>query len=670
MPSPDVLPPPLPAAPLLTSAAAARWRSVRTAGPPAGRRLDSRRLDNRWLALVPVAFIVLANSLEPVASACTPDQPCRQSWWSALATVAVLAEIILLIARPRGLALVPLVVAALLWYLPGGLENEVCRLAALLLHGLLAAVLIGAELGRRRGRQQFDALMGGPVPYPWTFAGLPSPVRAPTRRLVRCVLGWLLILAAVLAGLMALGDQADSDERARVADRVQGTVLSVDRDIDTARIGYRPPDEPAQRSFEADILWSPLPQPGDTVPLLVHEDWARVDGQPYDPTGPAQVAVLAGLLGVLLLGSAATWVRTRRGLGTPGAPALAVLVHPDGKGDLLVRPVDAGPADPPLWRLRARERYGWDGERWTNGTGPVADGGSVEPEHFDDDDDEHDDDEHEHAAAPGALPPELAAAVLTEANRPVPALLYRGPDGPYSQLLVRPPMMMDGPESRWLAVVCRENVLPPRPGGRHRHFLQEQLAVSALAARSVEETGEYGPPLPAQRWEMPLALRLAAGPVVALLLCLVLYATGPQSWGSGLLHPLLLGVPAFLAVTGALSWQAAMDGHGVEVASALSSRRIPWERVNAAAVHRHRLAVQLTDGQEVRIAGRPGRLLSRHLGGPYDPETVASAIATAANRPERRPGAELRERLVSPQLLVNRAALTAYIVFVLARFLV
>ena len=666
MPSPDALPPPLPAAPLLTSAAAARWRTVRTAGPPAGRRLDSRRLDNRWLALVPVAFVVLANSLEPVAGACTPEQPCLQSWWSALATVAVLAEIVLLLVRPRGLALVPVVVAALLWYLPGGLQNEVCRLAALLLHGLLAAVLIGAELGRRRGRQQLDALMGGPVPYPWTFAGLASPVPAPTRRLLRCILGWLLILAAVLGGLMALADQADSDERARVADRVQGSVLSVDRDVDTARIGYRLPDGPAQRSFEADILWAPLPKPGDAVPLLVHEDWVRVEGQPYDPTGPAQAAALAGLLGVLLLGSAATWVRTRRGLREPGAPALAVLVHPDGKGDLLVRPVDAGPDDPPLWRLRTRERYSWDGERWTNGADPAQD------EHFEDDRDDDEDGDGDDAggqdAAPGTLPPELAAAVLTEANRPVPALLYRGPDGPYSQLLVRPPMMMDGAAPAWYAVVCREQVRPPRRGDRHRHFLQEQLAVPALAAQSVEADGEYGPPLPAQRWGMPLALRLAAGPVVALVLGLLEYGLGGQSWSSGLLHPLLFGITVFLAVTGALSWQAAMDGHGVEVASALSSRRIPWERVNAAAVHRHRLAIQLTDGQEVRIAGRPGRMLSRHLGGPYDPQAVATAIATAANRPDRRPGQELRERLVSPQLLLNRAALTGYVVFVIARF--
>jgi hypothetical protein len=661
MPSPDALPPPLPAAPLLTSAAAARWRSVRTAGPPAGRRFDSRRLDNRWLALVPVAFFLLATALEPVPGACTPEQPCVTSWWSAIAVFSVIAEIVLLLVRPRGLAAVPVVVAALLWYLPGGLQNEVCRLAALLLHGLLAAVLIGAELGRRRGRQQLDALMGEAVPYPWTFAGLPSPAPAPTRRLLRCILGWLLVVAAVLAVLTGLADQADEAESDRVAARVEGSVLSVDQEVDTARIGYRLPDEAAQRTFEADILWAPLPQPGDSVPLLAHGDRARIEGQPYDPTDSAQLGAFAGLLGILLLGSAATWVRTRQGLREPGAPALAVLVHPDGKGDLLVRPVDAGPADPPLWRLRTRERYSWDGERWTNGAG------RAEPEAYEDAaDDDIDADEEE--AAPGTLPPELAAAVLAEANRPVPALLYRGPDGPYSQLLVRPPMMMDGPEPAWYAVVCREQVLPPRRGDRHRHFLQEQLAVPALAAQNVEATGEYGPPLPAQRWEMPLGLRLAAGPVVALVLALAVYGLGSRSWASGLLHPLMIGIPAFLAVTGALSWQAAIDGHGVEVASALSSRRIPWERVNAAAVHRHRLAVQLTDGQEVRIAGRPGRMLSRHLGGPYDPQAVAAAIATAANRPERRPGGELRERLVSPQLLVNRAALTGYVVFVIARF--
>ncbi len=141
----------------------------------------------------------------------------------------------------------------------------------------------------------------------------------------------------------------------------------------------------------------------------------------------------------------------------------------------------------------------------------------------------------------------------------------------------------------------------------------------------------------------------------------------PDSVPQGLVHPLVAGIPVLLFASWALTWQVAMDGYGITVTSALGARRVPWERVNAAAVHRHALAVQLTDGRELRIPGRAARLLSGHLGGPYDPQEVAAAVTTAAQWPERRPAAELRQRLVSPQLLVNRVALTAYVLFVVAR---
>ncbi|GGV46299.1 hypothetical protein GCM10010495_74820 [Kitasatospora herbaricolor] len=691
MPSPDMsdpgLPgpggpsPALPAAPPLTSAAAARWRAARTSWPP-----ERRRLDSRLLALVPVAFIVLATALEPVASACTAAQPCVQSWSSALATFSVFAEVVLLLARPRGLALVPVAVAAGLWYLPGGLENEVCRWTALACQGFLALVLIGAELGRRRARHQLDVLMGTPEPYPWTLAGVPSPVPPPARRGGRRLLGRLLVAAGVLLALTGLVRQAQSDHRADGAARVPGTVLSVDEPSGTARIGYRLPAGDAARAeaaagdagrsaggrpdreFEADVLWSPLPVAGEAVPLLVDgEDWVRIEGQPYDPTDLAFAGALPALLGALLLGSASRWVRIRRGLGEPCAPALAVLVQPDGKGSLLVGPVDGDGTGEgrPLWRLRAAESYAWSERRGWREDEP-RDGGD------DEDGEKYDEYEEEYPQEPGeqvpAALPEHAAAVFEAVNRPVPAVLYRGPDGPYAQLLVRPGMAPDGPEPGWLAVVCREGVLAPRRGPRHRHYLEDELAVPALAARTIAAAPADGPPLPAQRWEMPLALRLAAGPLVALAMAALVDLLGSRSWGTGLVHPLLAGIPVFLAAAGALTWQAAIDGRGVAVVSGMTRRFVPWDQVNAAAVHRHRLAVQLTDGRELRIGSRPARLLSRHLGGPYDPEAVATAIATAAHRPARRPGAALRERLVSPQLLVNRAALTGYIVFVIARF--
>lgn len=186
-------------------------------------------------------------------------------------------------------------------------------------------------------------------------------------------------------------------------------------------------------------------------------------------------------------------------------------------------------------------------------------------------------------------------------------MLYRGPDGPYAQLLVRPRMPVDGPEPDWLAVVCREDVLTPERGPRHRHHPQGGPAVPAPAGRTIAAVPADGPPLPPQRWEMPLPLRLAAGPLVALAMAALVHLLGSRSWGTGLVHPLLAGIPVFLAAAGALTWQAAIDGRGVAVVSGMTRRFVPWDKVNAAAVHRHRLAVQLTDGRELRIgeAGPP-----------------------------------------------------------------
>ncbi|MFI6445375.1 hypothetical protein [Kitasatospora sp. NPDC050543] len=660
MPSQDS--PPLPAAPPLTAAAATGWRAARTVWV----------LDGRWPALVPVAFFLLAGALEPAATICAPDRPCPVSWGSALATYAVIAEAILLLARPRLVALVPPIVLTLLWYLPDGPQNDICRWTALLVHGLLAAVLIGAELGRRRARQQLDALMGPAVPYPWTVAGSPCPVDAPSRRPGRRILGWLLITLAVLLALVGLARQDEYDRRAAGATTVPGVVLSVDEAESTARIGYQPADTHQQRSVELDIPWSPLPEPGANLALLVDgEDWVQVARVPYNPTDWVLGGALLALLGTLLLGSARGSARSRQGFAAPGAPALSVLVQPDGKGDLLVKPVDAAAqGDPALWRLREQESYVWigpdpDRPAWVHEGELYAE----ELAGADGDDGAGEDEPREDAApVDRAVPPQAAAEVLEAANRPVRALLYGGPDGPHAQLLVRPPLLADDPAAGWVAAVCRERAVMPQHGGRRGRYLEDELAVAALTAQTVAEQPADGPPIPAQRWEMPLPLRLAAGPLVAVLLALAVQLVGTDSWWRGLLQPLLIGIPAFLGMAGALGWQAEVDAAGVAVVSALSSRRVPWQRVNAAAVHRHRLVVQLTDGRELQIGSRPARLLSRHLGGPYDPAAAAAAIGTAAQLPGRRPVAERRDSLASPQLLLNRLALTGYVVFVVAHF--
>ncbi|WP_049658698.1 hypothetical protein, partial [Kitasatospora sp. MY 5-36] len=193
--------PPLPSAAPLTSAAAARWRAARTAW----------RLDGRWLALVPLAFVVLAGAVEPDVGRCNVQNVCRDTWGSGLAGWSVLAEIVLLATRARVRVLVPPVVLALLWYLPEGLVTPVARWSAVLLHVLLTAVLLGAESGRRRARQQLDELMAPPVPYPWSAAGGPSPVHRDGPPVLRRALGVLLLVVAVAFPVYGLWAQARAD---------------------------------------------------------------------------------------------------------------------------------------------------------------------------------------------------------------------------------------------------------------------------------------------------------------------------------------------------------------------------------------------------------------------------------------------------------------------------
>lgn len=83
--------PPLPSAAPLTAAAATRWRAARTAW----------RLDGRWPALLPAAFVILATAVEPTPGDCNVQGVCRDTWGSSLAAWSVLAEVVLLAGRFR-----------------------------------------------------------------------------------------------------------------------------------------------------------------------------------------------------------------------------------------------------------------------------------------------------------------------------------------------------------------------------------------------------------------------------------------------------------------------------------------------------------------------------------------------------------------------------------------
>ncbi|MFJ2576514.1 hypothetical protein [Kitasatospora aureofaciens] len=676
MVAPDA--PPLPSAAPLTAAAADRWRAARSAW----------RLDSRWLALLPLAFVGFATAVEPTGTHCNAYGICQDTWGDELAAWSVLAEAILLAARVRARALVPPAVLAVLWYAPGGLVTTAGRWTAVLVHVLLSAVLIGAELGRRRARQQLDELMAPPVSFPWTAAGEPSPVDPGHPPMVRRVLGGLLLAVALAIPLYGLWTEAgEADHRAR-ATTVTGTAGATDQD-GVLTVRYRPPGGGPERTVDLDLTWARQPQPGEGVPLLVDGDWARAAGVEYSVVDDVFGAGLFALFGLLLLASAANAsARLRRPAFAGSAPALAVRVRADAKGDLLVQPLDGPPDGPALWRLVERDRFRWarygapdgDGPGWVYErmeTGEDDAGDFLYPEialddhDHDDHDHDHDEheDEHEHEHEE-ALPPAEAAARFALAGQTVDAILYCGPDGPEQQLLVRPGLMEHDP--RWLAAVVAPAARAPRPGREGRRYRDRELAVAALTAETVAAAPEAGPdtrPVPAGRWEMPLALRAVAGPVPAVLLAAAVVLLGQDGWWNGLLRPLWIGSVVILACGRTLSWQMVADRDGLRVATALHSRCYRWHEINAAAVHRNLLTIQLRSGEEITVGSRPAAWLAGHFGGRYDPAELARTVATAAHRPDLRPRFALPGRLGSPQHALNLVSLAGFAAFTVVHHL-
>ncbi|RKT17612.1 hypothetical protein BX285_1993 [Streptomyces sp. 1114.5] len=677
--------PPLPSAAPLTAAAAIRWRTARTAW----------RLDSRWLALAPVAFVVLATAVEPDTGRCSAQAICRDTWGSALAAWSVLAEIVLLAAKVRVRALVPPVVLVLLWYLPQGLVTPLARWSAVLLQLLLTAVLLAAEAGRRRARQQLDELMAPPVPFPWTAAGAPSPVHRDGPPVLRRTLGALLLVAAVAVPLYGLWAQAQADAAAEQATRVTGTAGASDQD-GVLTVRFPPPGGGPERTAALDLWWQRRPQPGEPVPLLVDGDSVHALGDEYDVSGQLTAGGLIALLGLILLGSAATASARRTRPAFEGhAPALAVRVRADIRGDLLVQPLDGPPDGPGLWRLVEHDRYRWARDGGPGGAGP---GWVPEPLdvgrpptrlpgpalHHDEHDeyDEHDEhDEHEDYAEEyedyqGAYEkpldrtgPDQAAARLARAGRSVPAVLYRGPDGHDRQLLVRPGLLDGDPD--WVAAVVAPAARAPRLGRRTQRYRERELAVAALTAETVAAAPEAGPdtePVAARRWEMPTPLRVAAGPLAALLVGTAVVLLGDDGWWEGLLRPLWIGSMAILACAHTLSWQIVADRNGLRVATALRTRSFRWAEISAAAVHRELLTIRLRSGREYSFASRPAVWLAGRFGDRYDPVALARTVATAAHRPDLRPDRTLPDRLGGPQHLVNRLALIGYAVFTVAHY--
>ncbi|MFE3113181.1 hypothetical protein ACFXKJ_18125 [Kitasatospora indigofera] len=633
-------PPPFPDTPGLTAAAADRWRQGR----------GWRRFESRWTAVLPLAIVVMASAADGTCR--TPADCAADHWQETVAALLLTVEFMVLLARARRGVLLVAVAGALLWLLPGALPNEPTRLAALVAHGLLAAALVRAEVIRRRSRQGLDMLMGPPVAYPWTAAGASFPGGGPVRPLVRRALAGLLIAASVL--LVALGaiDRHDARARAAAATQVEGTVLAIDRG--NAEVAFRLPDGGPARTTRLEIRWADSPEAGDHLPLLADgRGFVEVLGDTPDITGWLSAAAVSGTTGILLAASAAGAVRRYRGFSGPAAPAMRVLVQPDSEGDLLVRPVDGGPAGPALWRLRLREASRWrapdeGGPRWLPER--PARGGREEPP----------------TGSPRSIPPEAAAAALDRAEQSVPALLYRGPDGPHAQLVVfRPP----APDADWLAVVAHERPAAPKPRRRGRRFREEELAVPAQAAALLAEAPD-GPPEPARRIGMPRLLRCTAGPLAALLLAGCVHFLAGAGGLHGLVQPLFIGIAAFVTLVGAGTWQIGMDRDGLTVASLLRVRRFRWSEVNAAAVQRGRLTVQCVDGRQVHLDTWPARVLGKRFGGPDTPLAVAGTITVLAHRPRRRPAEAMSGPPIGvPHVLINRTALACYLLFVLGHFL-
>ncbi|MEV7023714.1 hypothetical protein, partial [Kitasatospora sp. NPDC093558] len=359
-----------------------------------------------------------------------------------------------------------------------------------------------------------------------------------------------------------------------------------------------------------------------------------------------------------------------------------VRVRADSMGDLLVEPLDGPPGGPALWRLVEDDRYRWARHGAPDGVGPGwvsqhaqtpdMDGDFLYPDYALDvhDDEEEEEDEHDPDAGT-PLPPAEAAARLAHAERTVEAVLYQGPDGPERQLLVRPGLLEHDPQ--WLAAVVAPDPRDPRVGRSRQRYRNRDLAVSALTAETVAaapDPGRDAEPMTARRWEMPFALRAAAGPATAVLLAALVVLLDADGWWSGLVRPLWAGCAWILFCARPLSWQMVVDRDGLRVATTLRSRTYRWQEINAAAVHRNALTIQLRSGEDVTVASRPAAWLAGHFGDRCDPREVARAVATAAHRPDLRPSTRLPDRLGSPQHVLNRIALLGFAAFTVVHYLV
>ncbi|MFJ1758463.1 hypothetical protein [Kitasatospora sp. NPDC088134] len=632
-------PPPLPAAPALTLAAADQWRAARV----------WRRLESRWLALLPVLTVALAVAVDELPSACDRLNACAVPYGEGAAQALLLAELLVLLVRPRGSFAVPAAVGPALWLLPGALPGTGVRTAALLAHLAVAAALYRVAAGRRRARAQLVALMGPPVPHPWTLLDGEEPHPRPGPPRLRRLLAALLGTGALLLAATGWWAAAADDARAQTAEEVRATVRAVHDDGDRVTVDYQLPTGTRTFSTDVEVRWSREPGIGDTLVLLADDTgWHRVAGEPYDPAPWWSCAGLAGAAAALLLGSAH---RTDRARHAPvgAAPALRVRVRQEPGGPVVL-PVDGGDGEPGLWRLvrPGQEAYfapaDEDGpDEWLPHGPPPA------------------------GPEPTAATPAEAAALLAGAARPVEALLYHGPDGPHRQLLVH--RIPEDPES-WQAVGAAAYPAPPRRRSA-RGLHEDTLAVPAAAAPLLVEdlADPDARPEPARVHGPPAALRLAAAPVGAVLTAVAATALDDGGFLDGLVRPLVVGLPFLLAVIGSCGWQLAVDRDGVAVSGALLRRRLPWERVTAAAVHRGRFTVQTADAQQIGFGSWPAERLHRHFGGDYDPRHAARTITLLAHAPDRRPTAPLPPDAVGRALPLNRLAVAGYLAWTLGHWL-
>ena len=340
----------------------------------------------------------------------------------------------------------------------------------------------------------------------------------------------------------------------------------------------------------------------------------------YDPSLLVTATGVGGA-GVILLASAAKAVRIRHSLAErPGAPALRVLFQSDG-----------GPKAGPVlggaqWELTMREQYTWADDRWTEGE---ADDGD---------------------------------ASRLGTDTPQPALLYQGPDGPYAQLLVLPPTDGPGPTSNpgttgaWTAVVCAPEVRPANS------------AATVTAAPADPEPAPEPPtmPLTAGQWEMPRPLRLLCGPAAGVLLAVLEVLRAESGWWGGLLQPLLMGGIAMVGAASRLGWQAAIDRDGVTVTAGLTRRRASWEEITEATAKGALLSIVVGNTGTLQFGGRAASWCGVQG---FDAAALAAGVGHAARHSELRPRESRPSPLGHPDLLVNRIALTAYLVFTVLHFL-